>query len=366
VPALDETTARIASVLQRKGQVILYGPPGTGKTHWAEIAARELAARSWFGKAFGDLSDQERGAVVGTDPASAAAVRMCSFHPAYGYEDFLEGYRPTAPQGQMCFELRNGIFKQLCQQAAAEPARDFFLIIDEINRGDIPRIFGELLTVMEKNKRGKTILLPLTGTPFTVPPNVRIIGTMNTADRSIALLDAALRRRFGFVELMPDSRLLGDGDVGGLPLRKWFETLNESVVRHMGRDGRNLQVGHSYFLSDAGQPVADVLSFARILAEDIIPLLQEYCYEDYLVLAGILGKEIVDAGKQRLNAELFAPDRGTDLIEALLSHHPDLSTYTTPATAGNGDTEDELDEDELDDDSEGAADDDASSPSGAS
>jgi 5-methylcytosine-specific restriction protein B len=352
-PPLDETTARIAGVLQRKGQVILYGPPGTGKTYWAEIATQELAARSWFGKAFADLSDQERGTLLGSDQPGGAAVRMCSFHPAYGYEDFLEGYRPTAVHGQMLFELRDGIFKQLCQQAAKQPTREFFLIIDEINRGDIPRIFGELLTVMEKNKRGKTVLLPLTGAPFTVPPNVRIIGTMNTADRSIALLDAALRRRFGFVELMPDSLLLGDGDVGGLPLRKWFEALNESVVRHMGRDGRNLQVGHSYFLSDSGQPVSEVSSFARILAEDIIPLLQEYCYEDYSVLAGILGKEIVDAGKQRLNAELFAPDRGSDLIDALLSNHPDLATYMAPAAAEEGDTEDELDEDKLEDGAEG-------------
>lgn len=352
---LDETTARIASVLQRKGQVILYGPPGTGKTYWAEIAAQELAARSWFGKVFADLSDQERGTLLGSDQASGAAIRMCSFHPAYGYEDFLEGYRPTAVQGQMLFELRDGIFKRLCQQAARQPDREFFLIIDEINRGDIPRIFGELLTVMEMNKRGKTVLLPLTGAPFTVPPNVRIIGTMNTADRSIALLDAALRRRFGFVELMPDSLLLGDGEVGGLPLRKWFEALNESVVRHLGRDGRNLQVGHSYFLSDSGQPVSEVSSFARILAEDIIPLLQEYCYEDYPVLAGILGKEIVDAGKQRLNAELFTPDRGSDLIDAMLSHHPDLSTYTAPVAAEDGDTEDDLDEDELEDGVEGDA-----------
>lgn len=352
-PPLDETTARIAGVLQRKGQVILYGPPGTGKTYWAEIAAQELAARSWFGKAFADLSDQERGTLLDSDQLGGAAVRMCSFHPAYGYEDFLEGYRPTAVQGKMLFELRDGIFKQLCEQAAKMADREFFVIIDEINRGDIPRIFGELLTVMEMNKRGKTVLLPLTGARFTVPPNVRIIGTMNTADRSIALLDAALRRRFGFVELMPDGLVLGDGDVGGLPLRKWFEALNESVVRHLGRDGRNLQVGHSYFLSGSGQPVSDVSSFARILAEDVIPLLQEYCYEDYSVLGGILGKEIVDAGKQRLNAELLAPDRGSDLIDALLSHHPALATYTTPAVAEEGDAEDDLDEDELEDGTEG-------------
>ena len=111
----------------------------------------------------------------------------------------------------MTFALRDGIFKQLCRDAEAQPERQFYLIIDEINRGDIPRIFGELLTVIEKDKRGKPVILPLSRSAFRVPPNVLLIGTMNTADRSIALLDTALRRRFGFVELMPDVALLRRG-----------------------------------------------------------------------------------------------------------------------------------------------------------
>ena len=202
-PQLGGVSGRIQSVLERKGQVILYGPPGTGKTFWAERAALELASYSLAGKPFDQLSDDEKAEVVG-GPESLGTVRMCCFHPAYGYEDFIEGYRPELHEGRMTFALRDGIFKQLCRDAEAQPERQFYLIIDEINRGDIPRIFGELLTVIEKDKRGKSVILPLSRSAFRVPPNVLLIGTMNTADRSIALLDTALRRRFGFVELMPD------------------------------------------------------------------------------------------------------------------------------------------------------------------
>jgi 5-methylcytosine-specific restriction protein B len=197
---------------------------------------------------------------------------MCSFHPAYGYEDFLEGFRPETINGQMHFTLQDGVFKNLCKDAQASPDRKFYLIIDEINRGDIPRIFGELLSVLEKNKRGKAILLPLTGKPFQVPDNVYVIGTMNTADRSIALLDTALRRRFGFIELMPDASVLGDAAVGGIPLGPWLKALNERICDHVGRDARNLQIGHSYLLEDE-HPIGDFSTFAKVIQDDILPLL---------------------------------------------------------------------------------------------
>src|SRR4029078_13485986 len=114
----------------------------------------------------------------------------------------------------------------LCKDANATPERSFYLIVDEINRGDIPRIFGELLTTLEKDKRGKRGILPVSQEIFSLPRNVFLIGTMNTADRSISLLDAALRRRFGFVELMPDSVPLAGVSVGGLPLGPWLHALN--------------------------------------------------------------------------------------------------------------------------------------------
>ena len=152
-------------------------------------------------KSFADLTQPERKIVAGGD----GLVRVCTFHPGWGYEDFIEGLRPATINGQMVFEPRDGIFKRLCPDAAKQPNRHFFLVVDEINRGDLPRIFGELITTIEYDKRDRQIKLPVTGSSFAVPQNVFLIGTMNTADRSISLMDTALRRRFGFVELMPDS-----------------------------------------------------------------------------------------------------------------------------------------------------------------
>jgi 5-methylcytosine-specific restriction protein B len=330
LPRLTGIPARIQAVLERKGQVILYGPPGTGKTYWSEVTAHELAARTSFSTTFDQLSPEQRTALLGDNRASRGKVRLCSFHPAYGYEDFLEGFRPEPINGQMQFVPRAGIFKQLCQDALASPGEKFYLVIDEINRGDIPRIFGELLTVLEKDKRGKSILLPLTNTPFMVPENVYIIGTMNTADRSIALLDTALRRRFGFVELMPDLEPLKNTAVGGIPLGLWFEALNQRLREHVGRDARNLQIGHAYFL-EKGQPITDLATFVQVIQDDILPLLEEYCYEDYAKLEKILGPGLVDTRNQRIRHELFAPSQQAELIQALLAPSHDISTSALAA-----------------------------------
>jgi 5-methylcytosine-specific restriction enzyme B len=332
LPRLTGIPARIQAILERKGQVILYGPPGTGKTYWAENAARELAARSNFHRTFEQLTDEQRALVVGVGDQPGGIVRMCSFHPAYGYEDFLEGFRPEPVNGQMPFILRDGIFKKLCNDAETQPDHKFYLIIDEINRGDIPRIFGELLTVLEKDKRGKTILLPLTGRPFRVPGNVYIIGTMNTADRSIALLDTALRRRFGFIELMPDISILGDTMVAEIPLGLWLKALNERICEYVGRDARNLQIGHSYLL-EKGRPAGDFATFAKILQEDILPLLEEYCYEDYAMLEKILGSSLIDGQKQQVRQELFDLSNRSLLVQALLAPTPDMITSTQALTS---------------------------------
>ena len=307
---------RIQSILERKGQMILYGPPGTGKTYWAEKAAFELAAQSNFQRGFDELSDHQKSSITG-NVESFGAVRTCCFHPAYGYEDFIEGYRPEQANDQMIFTLRSGIFKKLCKDAHDDPETSFYLIVDEINRGDIPRIFGELMTILEKDKRGKPITLPTSGEQFKVPSNVYVIGTMNTADRSIALLDAALRRRFGFIELMPDLSVLGDATVKEIHIGRWLEALNQRICEHVGRDARNLQIGHSYLLRDNGAPITDFSEFARALHEDIIPLLEEYCYEDYNTLEKILGAGIVDASDQKIRHELFKPSGQDELIRVI-------------------------------------------------
>ena len=312
----SKIVGRIQSILERKGQVILYGPPGTGKTYWAEKAGCELAAQSNFNMGFDQLSANQKSLITG-DGESFGSVRTSCFHPAYGYEDFIEGYRPEQADSQMIFSLRDGVFKGLCKDALDNPQTSFYLIIDEINRGDIPRIFGELMTIIEKDKRGKSITLPISGEQFKVPINVFIIGTMNTADRSIALLDAALRRRFGFIELMPDPSVLRGATIGGIHLGRWLEALNQRICKNVVRDARNLQIGHSYLLRDDGTPIDDFSEFARALHEDIIPLLEEYCYEDYRTLEKILGLGIVEANDQRIRHELFRLSEHEKLLKVL-------------------------------------------------
>jgi len=323
-PPLSGIPGRIQAILERKGQVILYGPPGTGKTYWALRTARVLSSYDCFGTTYEQLAEEQKKTINGD------MVRMCTFHPAYGYEDFWEGYRPQAVNGVLVFDLQDGIFKKLCEDARKQPERRFYLVVDEINRGDIPRIFGELLTVLEKDKRGKAIVLPLSRSPFTVPVNIFVIGTMNTADRSIALLDKALRRRFGFVEIMPDSSVLEGAVVSGIPLGPWLDALNQRLCDHIGRDARNLQIGHAYLL-DQGRPVASFSRFVRILQDDILPLLEEYCYEDSSTLAKILGPGLVDEQRQRLRHELFEPAQQDELVQALLS--PEVVTSMQAAAA---------------------------------
>lgn len=336
---------RVQSILERKGQVVLYGPPGTGKTYWAERTANDLAAMSAFGKLFEALDEKEQKTVLGHGD-ECGLVRLCCFHPAYGYEDFLEGYRPKTIDGQVSFELRDGVFKKLCKDADASPERNFYLIVDEINRGDIPRIFGELLTTLEKDKRGKRIILPVSQDIFSVPRNVFLIGTMNTADRSISLLDAALRRRFGFVELMPDGSVLKDSAVAGIALKAWLDALNTRIREHVGRDARNLQIGHSY-LMHSGSPLKDLATLKRAIRDDIIPLLEEYCYEDYGTLGNILGEQIVDVTTERIRHELFDDGQEDELVQGLLAPFADISTSSEAISS-------EESQAESDEDDEGA------------
>jgi len=344
---LSGVPGRIQSILERKGQVVLYGPPGTGKTFWAERTANDLAALAAFGELFESLDDPDKKVITGHGDVSGL-VRLCCFHPAYGYEDFLEGYRPHTVNGRVSFQLRDGVFKKLCKNADASPDRNFYLIVDEINRGDIPRIFGELLTTLEKDKRGKRIILPVSQEVFSVPRNVYLLGTMNTADRSISLLDAALRRRFGFVEMMPDGCVLKDSAVSGIALRAWLDALNTRIREHVGRDARNLQIGHSY-LMHSGSPLKDVASLKRAIRDDIIPLLEEYCYEDYGTLGNILGEQIVDVAAERIRHELFDDGQEDALIQGLLAPFVEISTSSEAISSEESQAE--LDEEDEGDES---------------
>jgi 5-methylcytosine-specific restriction protein B len=226
-------------------------------------------------------------------------------------------------------------------------------VVDEINRGDVPRIFGELITVIEQDKRDMPVTLP-SGKQFVVPRNVFLIGTMNTADRSISLLDTALRRRFGFIELMPDSSQLSGRTVGGLLLGPWLDALNARLRKHLKRDARNLQIGHAYLLTQP--PITSVPEFARVLRDEIIPLLEEYCYDDFVALRDILGAELIDADGSRIREELFEAKREEDLIQALSFEEMQSLALTQGIPAGDSSTEDaETTTDEPEDVSQSAA-----------
>lgn len=312
----------INNILERKRQVILYGPPGTGKTYNAERAARELCARSEYNKSFDSLNLEEKEIIIGSKNIKGL-VRMCCFHPSYGYEDFIEGIKPSIVNNQTIFKLQNGIFKELCKDARENPNKKFYLIIDEINRGDISRIFGELIMIIETNKRNKEVLLPISNEYFSVPENAYIIGTMNTADKSISFLDVALRRRFGFLELLPDYSLLESVIYDELPLKAYVKELNKRICENIGQDARNLQIGHSYFLENE-KPVKEFSKFSRILKEDIIPLVEEYSYGDYSVIGKILGDGIIDVKNQIVNYGLFEAENELELINAILTPCPQI------------------------------------------
>ena len=191
--------------------------------------------------------------------------------------------------------LTAGIFKRVCDTARTDPTHRYVVLIDEINRGNIPKIFGELITLIERDKRGATWQLPQSGAVFSVPENVLIIGTMNTADRSIHLLDTALRRRFQFIELLPDSGLLQGRAAGALALDDFLDGLNNEVRQRFGRDK---QIGHALFYA-GGEIIDTPAEFAAVFRYDILPLLEEYCYDDYQALADIVGN-VIDTQAQRL------------------------------------------------------------------
>ncbi len=314
---LEGIARHVVDMLERKRQVILYGPPGTGKTYHAERIALEIVARENFNCLPSQLSDRQRDAVYGRDGADRF-IATCTFHPMYSYEDFIEGYRPDG-EG---FALDDGIFKQMVTKAQAQPRKRFVLIIDEINRGNIPKIFGELITLIEASKRGTTSsMLPLSKEPFSVPDNLLVIGTMNTADRSILLLDTALRRRFGFKELLPEPHLLRTGFIADTTLSTWLRALNRRIVEQLGRDGRNLQVGHAY-LMPGGKPAATISRIGEIVRDELWPLLQEYCYEDPNKLANILAADkggIYDRQSANLRFDLFDTGREDALAQALIA-----------------------------------------------
>ena len=250
--------ADVRDLLDERRQVIFYGPPGTGKTY----IARKLAA---------DLVGPEQ-------------VKLVRFHPAYTYEDFFEGYRPSpgATEGTISFELKAGPLRQLVNRAREHQDQAFVLIIDEINRANLAKVFGELYFLLEYRDEAVDLLYSADDEGFTLPKNLYVIGTMNTADRSIALIDAAMRRRFAFVELSPDAEptksLLGRwaaahglGDVAARLLTK----LNRRI------EDPDFRIGPSYFMKSADADAHSVERLERIWRTSLLPLLQEHHYGEW-------------------------------------------------------------------------------------
>jgi len=242
-------------VLELKKNIILQGAPGVGKT----FVARRLAY----------LMMGER---------DESRVELVQFHQNYSYEDFVLGYKPK----EEGFELKKGVFCMFCQKAASDPDRQYFFIIDEINRGNLSKIFGELLMLIEKDYRGTPIKLAYGDLPFHVPENLYIIGMMNTADRSLAMIDYALRRRFSFFDMEPafDSEVFSEYREGlaSEKLNRLVETikaLNEAIAKSLGKGFR---IGHSYLCGRNGDCpdrwLQDVVEY------DILPMLAEYWFDD--------------------------------------------------------------------------------------
>lgn len=292
-------------------------------------------------------------------PQSSETLRHYSFvtfHQSYGYEEFVEGLRPvldgSTESDAIKYEIRSGAFKDLCRKARLSPDQRFAMVIDEINRGNISRIFGELITLIEPDKREGakntiSVTLPYSGEPFSVPPNVDIIGTMNTADRSLALLDTALRRRFDFVPVLPDTR-----DDPGAPLFGLRVTRDEQVIdipkmlsainqRIEALYDRDHCIGHAYLTSLANVPDGDgrLIALSQIFSNRILPLLEEYFFEDWqkirLVLADNQKPEAARFVIESLDheadlARLFGSDHGLDTYATKQRYEAQESAFTNP------------------------------------
>lgn len=280
---------------------ILYGPPGTGKTYHTVEKALEILDPGFLSETRNQHLDDEEEFKKLKDKFDELKnekhkqIVFTTFHQSMSYEDFVEGIKPMPKNnGGISYVVKSGIFKELCEEAEID--KNYVLIIDEINRGNVSQIFGELITLLEKDKRlGEEfelkVRLPYSNKDFGVPSNLYIIGTMNTADRSVEALDTALRRRFSFVEMMPNPELLKE-NVDGINLRNLLRTINERIVVLKDREH---QIGHSYFMKC--ETPDDV---KNVFKNNIIPLLQEYFYGNYENILFVLGNCFVKEDKEQI------------------------------------------------------------------
>ena len=254
---------------------ILYGPPGTGKTYNSVFYSIGIIEKD---ESIFKLKDNDEVLKKFKEYKDKNLIKFITFHQSYGYEDFIEGIRPYLKEESkdLKYTLHSGIFKDMCKRAKSDKKNNYVLIIDEINRGNISKIFGELISLIESSKREgekeeMEVILPYSKEKFTIPKNLYIIGTMNTADRSIALLDIALRRRFNFIEIMPEYSILKE--VENIKVDLLLSSINEKIEFLLDREHT---IGHSYFLN-----ISTFEELVKVFKNSIIPLLQEYFYDDF-------------------------------------------------------------------------------------
>jgi len=262
---------------------ILYGPPGTGKTYKTIELAVEIVDKDFY-----EENKNNRKSIKKrfNELKKLHQIAFITFHQSFSYEDFIEGIKPDLNGNELRYKIEDGIFKRICNKAKENSDKNYVLIIDEINRGNIAKIFGELITLIEEDKRvGEdeelTTILPYSKSEFGVPSNLYIIGTMNTADRSLVYIDSALRRRFEFIEIEPNYDLLKEID--GINLSKLLKEINNNIENYYDKDHI---LGHSYFLK-----VKSKEDIERVFKKQIIPLLNEYFYEDVCMLERFLDCE---------------------------------------------------------------------------
>lgn len=249
---------QLSSLLKRKKNIILQGAPGVGKTFIAKKLAYAMMGRK----------DEER-------------VKPVQFHQSYSYEDFIMGYRPT----ETGFALHKGVFYEFCKKAEKDPDRDYFFIIDEINRGNLSKIFGELFMLLENDKRGDEVQLLYSDETFSIPKNLYVIGMMNTADRSLAMLDYALRRRFAFFDIQPGFDTDGFKAYQKSLESEKFDALVERVKalnKEIAKDeslGEGFRIGHSYFCQLEKDAFNDK-RLQEIVEFELIPLIKEYWFDE--------------------------------------------------------------------------------------